>query len=265
MKHFTPPPFRHRHPSPVGPHPLDHNLTEARRERFRQVLARRCVSLTVAVEDCWDPHNATAVIRTCDAMGVHRIHAVTKSNSFRINRRISQGSHLYTDIRLHKDIESAYAYLREHGFRILVSDLTSESVMDPHQLYQSGQSLALVFGNEERGLSREAIELADQSFAVPMSGFTQSLNLSVTVAVSLYSLRHRELAEDRPGDMSDEEQAYWYDLWIRRQVNRKKTPASRRDSAPGRRPEESGPPKDPRSTLQKGRRGESLESLQAEE
>jgi len=242
MKHFEAHPFRRNLPSPVGPHPLDDLLTEARRERMRQVLARRCTTLTVVVENCWDPHNATAVVRTCEAFGVHRVHAVTSRNSFRINRKISQGSHLYTDIRLHPDIRAAYDHLREHGFRILASDLSSDSVADPHVIHSGGKPLALVFGNEEQGLSREAVELADESFFIPLSGFTQSLNLSVTVAVSLFSLRHRHLAEDLPGDMGAEQQSWWYDLWLQRRKYGKK---------------------DPRSILESGPRDEPLESFKA--
>jgi tRNA (guanosine-2'-O-)-methyltransferase len=75
-----------------------------------------------------------------------------------------------------------------------------------------------VFGNEELGVSEEGRALADGGFFVPMCGFTQSLNLSVTVGVTLFSIRHKALAADLPGDMDDEEQRYWYDIWVRRQT-----------------------------------------------
>ena len=117
-------------------------------------------------------------------------------------------------------------------------------VIPPHAVDTGGKPLALVFGNEERGLSREAVELADESFFIPMSGFAQSLNLSVTVAVSLFSLLHGRLAEDLPGDMSAEQQRYWYDLWVQRRKHGTK---------------------DPRSIPESGPRGESLESFKARE
>lgn len=217
MKHFKAYAFKRRLPSPVGPHSLESALSESRRERFRQVLARRITTLTVVVENCWDPHNATAVLRTCDAFGLHRLHVITGSSSFKINRRISQGAHRYMDVGVHKDTAEAYSHLHSHGFRILASDLGTDSVVDPHNLKSLSEPLALVFGNEEAGVSEEAREHADGSFFIPMCGFTQSLNLSVTVAVTLFSLRHQALTDDLPGDMHGEEQAYWYDLWVRRQ------------------------------------------------
>lgn len=222
MKHFKAYSFAKRLESPVGPHPMEQALTGQRRERFRQVLARRVTRLTVVVENCYDPHNATAVLRTCEAFGVHALHVVTDRNSFRVNRTISQGAHLYVDLVKHEDTERALRFLRDRGYRILVTDLGSGAARDPHDLRRAldRQPLALVFGNEESGVSQAARDGADGRFFVPMAGFVQSLNLSVTVAVTLFSIRHRELAEEVPGDMSAREQSYWYDLWVRRQAFR---------------------------------------------
>jgi tRNA (guanosine-2'-O-)-methyltransferase len=220
MKHFPAYAFSRHLPSPVGPHPLEGSLTEERRERFRQVLARRVTSLTVVLEDCYDPHNATAVMRTCEAFGIHRIHVLTGRNSFKVNRRISQGSHRYVDLVVHKEVEEAYGRLKTEGFRIVAAHLGGNAVTDPHDLTVSlkAEPLALVFGNEESGVSNQAADLADGSFVIPMCGFTQSLNLSVCVAVTLFSLRHRAMAANDPGDMDAKEQCLWFDRWVRRQV-----------------------------------------------
>ena len=222
MKHFKAHPFGLRLPSPIGPHPLESGLTESRRDKFRQVLARRVTNLTVVVENCWDPHNATAVLRTCDAFGIHRLHAIAGKTAFKINRRISQGAHRYVDLVVHRDTRQAFADLRRRGFRILVAELSSEAVVDPHTLVAAVAAgpLALVFGNEESGVSHGASAMADGGFFIPMGGFTQSLNLSVTVAVTLFSLRHTALSRETPGDMSSEKQSYWFDRWVRRQVAR---------------------------------------------
>lgn len=211
-------PFRSSLPSPVGPHPYDHLLSRGRRERYRQVLARRTVRLCVVVDNCYDAHNASAVVRTCDAFGVHRVCVITSRNSFKVNRQVTQGAHLYTDLRVYRKVEPLYADLRADGFRILVADLGADAVVDPHALAAEERPLALVFGNEEGGASPDAIAGADGRFLIPMCGFTQSLNLSVSVAVTLFSLRHRALADDSPGDMSDAEQAAWYDRWARRRT-----------------------------------------------
>ena len=109
-------------------------LTDKRRNRFRQVLARRSRSLAVVIEDCYDPHNATAVVRTCDCFGVHRVHVVSKRNTFKVNRRVSQGSHLYLDLRVNASIEEAYEELRRDGHKIFVSDLAAGAVVGPGTL-----------------------------------------------------------------------------------------------------------------------------------
>lgn len=205
-------------PSPVGEHPFDARLTTARTTRLRQVLARRTRRLAVVVEDCYDPQNATAVVRTCDALGIMRVHVVTGRNRFQVNRRVSQGSHLYLDLRCHAAIDTAYAGLRADGYRILATDLGADAVVGAGDLRQQLEHgpLALVFGNEGHGLSPAARAGADGRFLLPMVGCAQSLNLSATAAITLYRLREPELVADEAGDLSAAEQTQWYDRWVRR-------------------------------------------------
>lgn len=212
-------PFARDLPSPIPTHPAEHLLTPERAQRFRQVLARRTGRIAVVIEECYDPQNATAVVRTCDALGIHRVHVVTNKNTFKVNRRVSQGSHLNVDLRSHKDITEAYAELRADGFHIVVTDLTADAAIGPAALNDlvNERPLAVVFGNEGHGLSDAAKEGADGAFLIPMVGFPQSLNLSVSAAVSLYALRQQALVEDSAGDLSQAEQCRWFDLWVRRQ------------------------------------------------
>jgi tRNA (guanosine-2'-O-)-methyltransferase len=210
-------PLRAPLPSPVGEHALDRLLTPERARKYRQVLARRTGRLTVVVEDCFDPHNATAIIRTCDAFGVHRVVVTTGRNAFKVNPKISQGSHFYADLSVFPAIEEAYASLRARGVAIYVSDLAAQTVVGPERLRPqlAAQPLALVFGNEGSGVSPRASALADGHFLIPMVGFAQSLNLSVSVATALYALRSQELLADAPGDLSAAEQCACYDRWVR--------------------------------------------------
>ena len=220
MKHSEVRRFAQIHPSSIGDHPLDSRLTERRAERFRQVLARRVTKITVVIDDCFDPHNATAVLRSCEAFGLNEIHVVTPRNRFRVNKKISQGAQLYTTVHSHRSISAVYDELKSHDFRIIASSLSADATVDPHELSSEESPIALVFGNEESGVSDEGLDGADGRFYIPMSGFTQSLNLSVTVAVALYSIRHLALARDEIGDMSADEQRSTYDRWIRRQTER---------------------------------------------
>ena len=209
-------------PSPVGPHPVDPLLTPERARRYRQVLARRTGRLVLVVEDCSDPHNATAIVRTADAFGLAEVHVTTAANRFKVNRRVSQGSHHYVDLHVHSRIEDCYAALRARGFRILVSDLAAAAVVGPQQLRDqlARQPLALVFGSESTGVTPAAVLGADGCFLIPMTGFPQSLNVSVSVAVSVYALRQDALAADAPGDLSAERQCALYDAWVREHKGR---------------------------------------------
>jgi tRNA (guanosine-2'-O-)-methyltransferase len=209
-------------PSPVPPHALDGLLTEQRARKYRQVLARRTGRLTVVVEDCFDPHNATAIIRTCDAFGVHRVIVTTQRNAFKVNPKISQGSHFYADLTVVGSIQAAYALLRARGSAIYVSDLASQAVVGPERLRPllGQRPLALVFGNEGSGVSDAATSLADGHFLIPMVGFPQSLNLSVSVATTLYALRSQALLDDAAGDLDAAEQCACYDRWVRAHTGR---------------------------------------------
>jgi tRNA (guanosine-2'-O-)-methyltransferase len=206
--------------SPVPPHPLDTLITAERARTYRQVLARRTGRLCVVVEECHDPHNATAIIRTCDAFGVHRVAIVTGRNSFKVNRRISQGSHFYVDVQHFTDIAACYAALRGDGFRILATDLATGAVASNSALCAQAAAgpLALVFGNEGAGVTPAASAGADGHVLVPMAGFPQSLNLSVSVAALVYGLRCDALGADAPGDLPPAQQQSVYDRWVRQHV-----------------------------------------------
>ena len=204
-------------PSPVPPHPGDAAITTERARTYRQVLARRCSRLCIVVEDCVDPHNASAIVRTCDAFGVHTVAVVTGRNSFRLNPKICQGSHRYLDLRIHSNIEDCYTRLRAEGFAILVSDLAAGAVAGPDLLSErlAAQPLALVFGNEGSGVTPAAVAGADGCFLIPMAGFPQSLNLSVSVATTVYALRGPALEADAPGDLTPAQQQDWYERWLK--------------------------------------------------
>lgn len=203
--------------SPIGSHPGDVLLTEQRLFKYRQVLARRCDNPAVVLEDCNDPHNATAVLRSCDAFGLQRVHVVTTRNAFKVNRRISQGTHRYIDLRVHEHIDQAYAALRADGYRIFASELGRARVHDLGEVAQARAAgpIAVVFGSESQGISPAAAAGADAFFLIPMLGFTESLNLSVSVAVTLYALRQEALLADAAGDLSPARQTALYEQWIR--------------------------------------------------
>jgi tRNA (guanosine-2'-O-)-methyltransferase len=188
-----------------------------RLERISSVLARRQPGLTVVLENIHDPHNVSAVFRSCDAVGVLRIELLYTSERFpRIGRKSSSSANKWLDRRQHTSVESCYQTLRKEGFRIYATRLGGDAA-SLYDLDLTGK-VALVFGNEHRGVSPSAADLADMNFFIPMNGMIQSLNVSVAAAVALYEAFRQRLAGgamNAPA-MTGEELRKYYDDWIRR-------------------------------------------------
>jgi tRNA (guanosine-2'-O-)-methyltransferase len=169
--------------------------TSRRQARVRDVLSRRQASLTIVLEDVHDPHNASAVLRSCDGVGILDVHLVYvhETPPRRSFARTTSGSAAkWVRLHFHESIEACYAHLREQGFRILATALGEKSV----GLYDVDftEPAALVFGNEHRGVSRAGIDGADATVFIPMQGMVESLNISVACAVSLYEAMRQRLA-----------------------------------------------------------------------
>jgi tRNA (guanosine-2'-O-)-methyltransferase len=165
--------------------------SERRQERIRQVLARRQPDLTVVMENIHDPHNVSAILRTCDAVGVVRVELLYTVEPFpRIGKKSSSSASKWIDRRKHRSLHECYATLRSEGFRIFAT-CVDESAVALHECDLTGP-VALVVGNEHRGVGDEAAQLADVRIRIPMVGMIESLNVSVATAVCLYeALRQR--------------------------------------------------------------------------
>jgi tRNA (guanosine-2'-O-)-methyltransferase len=193
--------------------------TSRRQERIEDVLCRRQPTLTVVLEDVHDPHNASAVLRSCDGVGILDVHLVyvdeePPARSF--GRSTSGSAAKWIRLHQHDSIEACYAHLREKGFTIAATALEPDS----HDFYSVDltRPTALVFGNEMRGVSQAGIAGADLTVYIPMQGMVESLNISVSCAVSLYeAMRQRAAAGmyDEP-QVGEEERAAIRDEWLRK-------------------------------------------------
>ncbi len=165
--------------------------TEKRLEKISRVVKSRQHSLTVVMENIHDPHNVSAIFRTCDAVGISKVSLVYTIESFpRIGKKSSASAFKWVDKEKYKSVEDCYAELRNNGYKIFASSLTEKS----KNLYELDltQKTAIVVGNEHRGVSETAAKLADEVFLIPQFGMVQSLNVSVATAVILYeALRQR--------------------------------------------------------------------------
>jgi tRNA (guanosine-2'-O-)-methyltransferase len=193
--------------------------TERRQSRIRSVLARRQPDLTVVMENIHDPHNVSAILRSCDGVGVLRTHAVytiEEPPPGVFARQTSASAAKWVEVERHSALADCYDRLRAEGFTILVTSIGS----DARPLYDCDlrMPVALVFGNEMRGVSAQARDWADSAVQIPMAGMVESLNVSVACAVCLYeAFRQRAAAGDYdvpkldPDRLRDLE-----DAWLRR-------------------------------------------------
>ncbi len=165
--------------------------TEKRLKKFYDTVKARQQNLTVVLENIHDPHNVKAILRTCDAVGISKIGMLYTIENFPKMSKISTGSAAkWIEKEKFKNTEECFLTLRSQGFKIYASAIVDDSV-DLFDLDLT-EKVAIVLGNEHRGVSKEAIALSDKVFKIPMFGMVQSLNVSVANAIILYeALRQR--------------------------------------------------------------------------
>ncbi len=168
--------------------------TDRRYHRISSVLRHRQLDLTVVMEDVHDPHNASAVLRSCDGVGVLDVHLVYRHETpprQSFGRTTSASAAKWMRLHYHESIEACYAELRKQDFSIWATALNDES----RGLYtlELVRPSAFVFGNEMRGVTKAAADLADGTIYIPMQGMVESLNISVACAVTLYEAMRQRL------------------------------------------------------------------------
>jgi tRNA (guanosine-2'-O-)-methyltransferase len=182
--------------SSVGGRDFRYPRTTERQARVRRVLEHRQPTLSVVLEDVHDPHNVSAVLRSCDATGVldvHLIYVHETPPAKAFHRTTSASAAKWVRTHFHASVDACFSELRKHDMHIWATSLGETS----HDLYELDLAApaALVFGNEHRGVSDEVLKRADGAVAIPMHGMVESLNISVACAVSLFeAMRQRRNA-----------------------------------------------------------------------
>lgn len=165
--------------------------SEKRLNKIVSTLKRRQFDLMVVLENIHDPHNVSAIFRTCDAVGIPKVSLVYTIEKFpKIGKKSSASAFKWVEREKYNSIENCYSELRKNGFKIYASSISDDS----KSIYELdlSQKVAIVLGNEHRGVSEEASQLADERIMIPMFGMVQSLNVSVAAAIILYeSARQR--------------------------------------------------------------------------
>lgn len=191
-------------------------VSPARQEKMAQVLNSRTSHVTLIMEDIYQAHNANAVVRSVECFGVQHLHVVEDQHKFASAPAISRGATQWINLHHHKTMENAFDALRAQGYRIVATT--------PHKKAYSlfdlplDKKLALVFGTEVTGLTDYAMEQADEFVTIPMVGFTESFNVSVSVALCLQHITHALHNSAINWRLSEEEKVDVMLSWLRETV-----------------------------------------------
>ena len=192
-------------------------ITDRRKDRISEVLARRQKDFTLVFDNVWDPHNVSAVLRSCDAFGVAAVHLYYTATAFPdIGRKSSASARKWVARHRHEDAASMAAELKGQGMRILATGFTEQA--KPLTEWDLSEPTAVILSNEHDGLKPELLPYCDGMIYIPMMGMVQSLNVSVAAAIILYEAWRQRAAKglfDRPS-FSREELDDLYRDWCSR-------------------------------------------------
>ncbi len=161
-------------------------LTDRRKSLFQKILAQRTRHVTVATEDVYQLHNTSAVMRTCDVFGIQDLHVVEERLGKRVDKEIAMGAQKWVSLKRYHSISDCIENLKNSGYQIIATTPHDNSTL-LHEFDVSKKS-AFFFGKESDGLSDTVMDVADGFLKIPMYGFTESLNISVSVAIILQSV-----------------------------------------------------------------------------
>lgn len=199
-------------------------VSDHKKEFIQRVLDQRTRHITVALEDIYQPQNTSAVVRTCECMGLQDIHIIEKTNAYETNTRVLKGSNRWVNLIRHRaknsnNTETCFNELKKNGYTIYAADL-SEGGVSIHDIDPQKGRVAIMFGNELRGVSDYALANCDERVRIPMYGFTESLNISVSVAICLNSLIMKMHSESWDYGLSSEEKDKLTLEWYRKVVRK---------------------------------------------
>lgn len=160
-------------------------VTAERLQRISDVVRARTDDLVLVLDRISDPHNSSAVLRSADAFGLQTVHVIVSEHGFKASRGISKGTQRWLDVIRYQSAEACARRLRREGYSIYVAAMGGDTQLED---LRAMERLAVVFGNEHRGVSQEMQTLADGTFSIPMRGFVESLNISVAAAITMQTL-----------------------------------------------------------------------------
>jgi len=194
--------------------------TEERQKRFEDVIAHRTKHISVVLEDIFQSHNTSAVLRSCECFGIQDVHIIENEHVFNVNPDIALGSSKWLDIHHYNsdgnNTVKCIDTLKEKGYKVIATTPHEKSVCIED--LDLTQKTALLFGTELKGLSQTALDNADSYVRIPMYGFTESLNISVTVAVSMFYLSRKLRNSSIDYKLSPEDNTNTLLLWYKNTI-----------------------------------------------
>ena len=184
-------------------HFLEEFLTDNRKDRFQQVLAKRTNHFTIVIEDVFQLHNTSAVMRSCEVFGIQKLNVIEERYTKSIDKEIAMGAQKWVDVNRFDSISCCISNLKSSGYQIIATTPhENDCELDNFDITKPS---ALFFGTERDGLSKEVLEKADGFIKIPMVGFTESLNISVSAAIIIQNLMSRLHKSDIRWQLSQDE------------------------------------------------------------
>ena len=192
---------------------LQNFITEERKQRFLEVISQRTNHFTVAMEDVFQMHNTSAVVRTCEVFGVQQPHSIEGRYGKRLDEKIAMGAQKWVDVFRYDDTQKCIDTLREKGYQIVATTPYKDAYLLND--FDISKKSAFFFGTEKEGLSEQVLSQADTYLKIPMVGFTESLNISVAVAIVLQQLTDKLRRSNLKWQLTDEERYSVLEQWTK--------------------------------------------------
>lgn len=195
---------------------LEDFISPERKERFEEILRKRTKYITVAIEDVFQLHNTSAVIRSCEVFGIQEAHVIEDRFGKRLDKNIAMGAEQWVDVKRHESTEKCLDQLRNEGYKIIATTPHNDSCFLKDFKLES--KTALFFGTEKEGLSEAVLKNADGFLKIPMVGFTESLNISVSAAIILQHLRTQLDKSEIEWHLSEDEKSEKLLDWTKKSI-----------------------------------------------
>ena len=200
---------------------LEGFVTEKRKNTFKNILLNRTRHFTVVLEDIFQQHNSSAVIRSCDVFGIQDIHIIENKYHSKVSRHVAKGSQKWLNLNNYKEdknnTKDCLTRLKNEGYQIIATS-PHNNTCTLHDFDISKKS-AFVFGVEKSGVSEEVLTNSDEILTIPMVGFTESLNISVAAAIILENLTNKLRNSNYLWGLSEKEQEILYANWLEKSIN----------------------------------------------